>query len=263
MKTVILAGLLGVPLAAQWLNYPTPGLPRTADGKPNLSAPAPRAADGKPDLSGIWRIERNLPCPPAGCNDNPVPREFGNIAVSLKDGLPYQPWARELARSRQESLRLDDPGSHCLPPGIVELQTVGFKKIVQTPGLLLMLHETNAMFRQIFTDGRALPADPQPSFNGYSTAKWDGDALVVQTTGFRDGIWLDVRGDPLTDAAKVTERLHRADFGHLETDLTVDDPKAYTKPWTVKLNQRLAADTDLLDYICLENEKDMKHMVGK
>jgi hypothetical protein len=251
--------VLAVPLTAQWLHYPTPGIPRTADGKPDLSAPTPRTADGKPDLSGVWAMQRSLPCQPMGC----VPPEFGNIAVSLKDGLPFQPWARELARSRQESLRMDDPISHCIPPGIVELQTISFKKIVQTPGLLLILHENDANYRQIFTDGRPQLQGPQPTFNGYSTGKWEGDTLVVETSGFRDGIWLDVSGHPITDAAKVTERFRRVNYGRLEIDLTVDDPKAYTKPWTVKLVQLLQADTDLMDNTCLENEKDMKHMVGK
>jgi hypothetical protein len=145
----------------------------------------------------------------------------------------------------------------------VELETIAYKKIVQTPGLLLILHETEASYRQIFTDGRSLPVDPNPAFNGYSIGKWEGDTLVVQTAGFRDGIWLDVGGDPVTDAAKITERFRRVNYGRLEIDLTVDDPKAYTKPWTVKLTQVLEADTDLMDNICLENEKDMKHMVGK
>jgi hypothetical protein len=261
--TMIMAAL-AVPLTAQWLHYPTPGMPRTADGKPNLSAPAPRTADGKPDFSGVWEMEHNRPCPPDGCNDIQAPQEFGNIAWSLKDGLPYQPWAREVSKTRRETLRLDDPESHCLPPGIVEMQTIPtFKKIVQTPGLFLVLHERDASYRQIFTDGRRMPVDPQPAFNGYSTGKWDGDTLVVETTGFRDGLWLDTGGNPLTDAAKITERYRRVNFGRLEIELTVDDPKAYTKPWTVKLIQTLAADTDLIDYICLENEKDMKHMVGK
>jgi len=135
------------------------------------------------------------------------------------------------------------------------------KKIVQTPGLVLILNEYNKTYRQIFTDGRPLPKDPQPAWDGYSIGKWDGDTLVVETTGFRDGIWLDAFGDPLTDAAKVTERFHRVDYGHLEIELTVDDPKAYTKPWTIKLPQLLAINTDLLDYICLENEKDLRHLV--
>lgn len=259
MLAAFVVAALAAPLPGQWLHYPNPGMPRTADGKPNLSAPTPRTADGKPDLSGIWALQRPLACAATGC----VPPEFGNIAVSLKDGLPYQPWARELAKNRRESLRMDDPISHCLPPGIVELETIAYKKIVQTPGLLLILHETEASYRQIFTDGRSLPVDPNPAFNGYSIGKWEGETLVVQTAGFRDGIWLDVGGDPVTDAAKITERFRRVNYGRLEIDLTVDDLKAYTKPWTVKLTQVLEADTDLMDNICLENEKDMKHMVGK
>ena len=133
--------------------------------------------------------------------------------------------------------------------------------MVQTPGLLLILNEYNKTYRQIFTDGRPLPTDPQPTWDGYSIGKWDGDTVVVETTGFRDGIWLDASGDPLTDAAKVTERFRRVNYGHLEIEFTVDDPKAYTKPWTVKLNQILALNTDLLDYICLENERDLRHLV--
>jgi hypothetical protein len=255
---------LAVPLAAQW-NYPTAGVPRTADKKPNFSAPAPRTADGKPDFSGTWDIEHNKACPPGGCVDFYVGQEFGNIGWGLKDGvLPYQPWALELAKTRRASLRKDDPLSHCLPIGILELQTIPmYRKIIQVPGLLVILNEYNASYRQIFTDGRPLPVDPQPSWVGYSTGKWEGDTLVVQTTGFRDGIWLDTGGDPITDAAKVTERFRRVNYGRLEVEVTVDDPKAYTKPWTVKLAQILMLDTDLLDYICLENEKDLSHFVVK
>ena len=254
---------LAAPLAGQW-NHPAAGIPRTADGKPNLSAPAPRTADGKPDLSGTWDVEHNRGCPPEGCFDFDAPKEFGKIGLGLKSGLPYQPWALELAKARTAALRKDDPLSHCLPIGILELQTIPMiRKIVQVPGLIVSLSEYNASYRQIFTDGRPAPVDPQPSWNGYSTGKWEGDTLVVQTTGFRDGIWLDTFGDPITDAAKVTERIRRVNFGRLEVEVTVDDPKAYTKPWTVKLNQNLVPDTDLLDYICLENEKDVSHFVVK
>jgi hypothetical protein len=269
MKSVVLLVIaisapVAVPLGAQWLNYPTAGVPHTPDGKPNLSAPAPRTADGKPDFSGIWEMEHNRPCPPEGCLDLQFAQEVLNIGWSLKDGLPHQPWAADLAKARQASLGKDNPITHCLPVGIVELQTIPLlRKIVQVPGLFVILSEHNASYRQIFTDGRPLPIDPQPSWNGYSTGKWDGDTLVVETTGFRDGIWLDLSGDPLTDAAKITERFRRVNYGRMEVQVTVDDPKAYTKPWTVNLKQVLALDTDLLDYICLENEKDLKHMVGK
>ncbi|HEV2200482.1 MAG TPA: hypothetical protein VGR73_11735 [Bryobacteraceae bacterium] len=251
-----------VPLAAQWLSYPTPGVPRTADGKPNLSAPMPRTADGKPDLSGVWDGDHKPPCPPGGCDDNQTVREFLDIGASLKEGLPYRPGMAELARARRMPPKTSEPITRCLPIGIAERHTHGsFRKIVQTPGLLLILNEYNKSYRQIFTDGRPFPEDMQPAFDGYSIGKWDGDTLVVQSTGFRDGIWLDAFGDPLTDAAKITERFRRVDYGHLEIELTVDDPKAYTRPWTVKLYQILAADTDLIDYICLENEKDIQHMV--
>src|SRR5258708_2379218 len=207
MKGIIMALIaISAPLPAQWLNYPTPGIPRTPDGKPNLSAPAPRTADGKIDFSGIWEMEHNRPCPPDGCNDTQAAQEFNNIAWNLKDGLPYQPWAAALAKARNASRKTDEPITNCLPIGILELYThPTFRKIVQAPGLFLILAEYNASYRQIFTDGRPLPPDPQPGWNGYSTGKWDGNTLVVVTTGLRDGIWLDTRGDPLTEAAQVTD----------------------------------------------------------
>ncbi len=266
MKTfaALIVATLAAPLPAQWLNYPTPGIPRTADGKPNLSAPAPRTPDGKPDLSGVWEMEHNRPCGQGSCNDTQAAQEFNNIAWSLKDGLPYQPWAAALSKARREPPKTDEPITQCLPIGIVERHTAPtWRKIVQTPGLFLILNEYNKSYRQIFTDGRPLPVDPLPGWDGYSSGKWDGDTLVVETTGFRDGGWLDTNGNPLTDAAKITERFRRANFGRLEIEVTVDDPKAYTKPWTVKLTQLLAINTDLLDFICAENEKDIKHMVAK
>ena len=254
---------LAVPLFAQW-SQPTTGVPRTPDGKPNLLAPAPRLTDGKPDFSGTWDVDHNQPCPPGGCPDFYSPQEFSNIAWGVKGGLPYQPWARDLSKKRTTELRKDDPLSHCLPIGIVEMHTIPlFRKVIHVPGLLAIMHEYNTSFRQIFTDGRPLPEDPMPTWSGYSTAKWEGDTLVVHTEGFRDGIWLDVLGNPVTDAAKITERISRPNFGRLEIDLTIDDPKAYTKPWSLHLNQNIQLDTDLLDYVCLENEKDLDHLVVK
>jgi hypothetical protein len=251
-------------VAAQWLNYPTSGVPRMPGGAPNLDAPPPRTADGKPDFSGLWDIEHNRPCPPGGCLDFYVGQEFTNIGWSLKDGLPYLPWAAELAKKRTQDLRLEDPNSFCRPIGIVRMHTMPLlKKIVQVPGLLVILNEHDAAYRQIFTDGRPLPVDPNPSWVGYSSGTWEGDTLVVQTAGFHDGIWLDANGSPLSADAHITERISRPSFGRLRVEITVSDLKAYRAPWTVTLNQLIALDTDLLDYICTENEKDIKHLVGK
>ena len=252
------------PSAAQWVRYPTAGVPRTSAGTPDLNAPAPRTADGKPDFSGVWDIEHNRPCPADGCADMPVGQEFTNIGWSLPGGLPYLPWAAAMAKKRTEELRKEDPTSFCLPIGIVRLHTMALlKKIVQVPGLIVILNEHNATYRQIFTDGRPLPIDPNPSWVGYSSGTWEGDTLVVQTAGFRDDLWLDANGSPLTDAARITERFRRVNYGKLEVDVTVDDMKAYSRPWTVRLNQFIALDTDLIDYICNENEQDIPHLVGK
>jgi hypothetical protein len=258
---------IGLPLHAQWLHYPTAGIPRTPDGKPNLTAPGPRTAEGKPDFSGIWITGNPVPCDPVkgadllDCDaELPIAREAIDIGYSLSGGLPYRPWAAALVKEREKNEGKDDPHVRCLPLtvprdyGLPHLQ-----KIVQTPSLLLILDEWNAEYRQIFTDGRPLPVDPQPSWSGYSSAKWDGDTLVVHTIGFRDDLWLDLKGSPLTEAAKLTERFRRPNYGALEIELTVDDPKAYTKPWTVTIKKALMPDTELLDEICLENEKSYQH----
>jgi len=257
-------GLLLGPLNGQWVNYPTAGVPRTRDGKPDLAAACPRTADGKPDFSGLWVIPTRREGNPNFPGCEPVPDEFVNIAASLKGGLPYQTWAADLVMARRSEQRVNDPLSHCSPVGPVRLHTwPGPRKVVQAPGLLVLMNELGTSYRQIFADGRPLPADPNPSWNGYSSGKWEGDTLVVQTNGFRDGMWLDATGNPLTDAAKITERLRRPNFGTLEIEITVDDPKAYTKPWTVKLTQTIKLDTDLLDFVCVENEKDVPHLSNR
>ncbi|MBZ5577675.1 MAG: hypothetical protein LAP40_14025 [Acidobacteriia bacterium] len=262
LRLAVALAALTAPLAAQWLDHPTPGVPRTKDAKPNLSAPAPRTREGKPDLSGVWYLE-TPPCGP-GCGDYPGAPEFMDIASKLPGGLPYQPWAAELVKKRAAEIGRDDPVARCLPSGVVRLLTFPPpRKIVQLPGLVLILSERDVTFQQIFTDGRPLPSDPAPNWNGYSSGKWEGDALVVHINGLRDGTWLDRKGDPLTEAAALTERFRRVNYGRLAIDLTVDDPKAYTRPWTVTLNQILALDTDLLDYYCMDNEKDAQHVVGK
>lgn len=251
------------PASAQWLHYPTAGIPKTPNGAPNLDAPAPRTADGKPDLSGLWSAEKR-PCPPDGCIDQMVSEQFINIGFGIKGGLPFQPWAAAIVKQRTAENGKDDPTSRCMPGSPVQNHTSPFlRKLVQVPGLLIIMSENSAIYRQIFTDNRPLPEDPWPYWFGYSSGKWEGDTLVVHTIGFRDGLWLDRNGTPMTDAAKMTERFHRVSFGHMEIDITIDDPKAYTAPFTVTVKHNLAVDTELLDSSCIENEKDWPHMIGK
>ena len=266
LRSIVTVALVSMatPLSAQWLHYPTGGVPRLPSGLPNLGAPTPRTADGKPDLSGMWAPEDNRPCAPGGCLDMKVPQEFVNIGWGLQGGLPYRAWAADARKVRMAENGKDDPVSYCLPGGVVKLHTTPLlRKIIQVPGLVVSLNEMDATYRQIFTDGRLLPVDPQPSWKGYSSGRWDGDTLVVETNGFRDGMWLDRSGSPITDEAKMTERFRRVNYGKLEIDITVNDPKAYTAPWTAKLIHFIVLDTELLDYVCLENEKDAKHMVGR
>ena len=263
VAALILAAAPGA-LTAQWQDYPTSAVPRTADGKPNFSAPAPRTADGKPDLSGMWGwVTIGAPCG-SRCTDLQIGWEFLNIAHNLKTPLPYQPWAAELVKKRKGDNAKDDPNVRCMPRGALRIWTDDYyKRIYTVPDRVIILTERNMQYRQIFTDGRPLPADPNPTWNGYSTAKWEGDALVVHTIGFRDDLWLDSDGNPLTNSAKVTEKIRRLNYGTLQVEMTIDDPKAYTAPWTVTMTQPLALDSELMDYYCLENEKDFAHMVGK
>jgi hypothetical protein len=252
-------------LAAQWLKNPTPGVPRKADGKVNMTAPAPRMANGKPDLSGLWMTaEANRPARPgaeprdeAGDQTNiTASRHMKDIGVDLPGGLPYQPWLIPIVKERTANEALDDPHIRCLPDNF--LRAYGLPhllKFVHSPQLLVVLNEMNAGYRQVFMDGRPLPKDPNPSWQGYSSATWSGDTLVIDTTGLRDDTWIDWNGSVVTEAAKVREEIRRPDFGHLEIKVTVDDPKAYTKPWSVTLKQRIVVDAELIDEICLENEK--------
>jgi len=264
----VLIAIVSVPAVSigQWLRYPTADVPRNADGTPNLTAAAPRLLDGKPDFSGLWHVAMRNPCNAAlnrfsGCTEiggSPLARDLG---VNLPGGLPYQPWAAEIVKQRAADDSRDDPHVRCLPDnpprhwGLPHLN-----KIVHTPKLLVVLYEVNAMYRQIFTDGRPLPEDPTPGWNGYSTARWESDTLVVQTIGFRDNLWIDLHGSPMSDAAKMTERLRRPNYGTLEVEITVDDPKVYTRPWTVRMDQVIELDTDLIDEFCLENEKSYERM---
>ena len=262
---VLLAGVLtSSSLAAQWIRYPSAGAPRKADGTVDMSAATPRAADGKPDLSGIWtsdEVDPRRPNVPPNPRDATTSRRMINIGVELPGGLPYQPWLAALVKERWAKNAVDDPHVRCFPDNFLRAYgTPHLLKFAQMPGLLIVLNEWNAGYRQIHTDGRPLPEDPNPSLMGYSSAKWNGDTLVVDTNGVRDDTWIDWQGSVLTEAAKVREEIRRTDFGHMEVRVTVDDPKAYTKPWTVTIKERLIADAELIDEICLENERSLKHM---
>jgi len=238
-------------VSAQWLGHPTAGIPRLPNGKANLAAPAPRKPNGQPDLSGIWQV--------------PGIRFLLNIAVDLKDvNVPFQPWAAAIYKERVENFGKDDPNNRCLPSITPEKIAVTSPwKIVEMPGLTIVLYESRTIFRQIFTDGRSFPSDMNPAWQGYSVGRWEGDTFVVETKGFNDKGWLDTNGHPVTDALHVIERYTRKDFGHMDVAITIDDPKAYTRPWTVVEPAVYQPDTELIEYICEENNKDPQHIVGK
>jgi hypothetical protein len=273
MRTAAVLGIvlivaigLSAPGYGQWIKYPTEGVPRNADGTPNLKVPAPRLTDGKPDFSGIWHAADPNRCVPGGSrqcgNEIGGSPLGGNLGRNLPGGLPYQPWAAKLTQERRADDSRDDPHVRCLPDNPPRMWTLPhLTKAVHTPKLLVLMYEVNAMYRQIFIDGRPLPADPNPGWNGYSTAHWEGDTLVVETAGFRDGLWIDSGGSPMSDAAKMTEKMRRPDYGTLELEITIDDPKTYTRPFTVNLTQNLEVDTELIDEFCLENEKSYERML--
>lgn len=254
MRTFTIAigvSLLCSPVMGQWLKQPTSGIPRSADGRPNLAAPTPRTVDGKPDLSGLWSIREGV-------------AYLLNIAADLQPN-EVLPWAAALFTERLEEFGKDDPGNiGCLPVGPRYITGIGqtrFVKIVQTPAVIVVLFEDLA-YRQIFMDGRELPKDPNPSFMGYSVGRWDGDDLVIESIGFNDRTWLDA-GHPHTESLRITERYRRRDFGHIQRQVTVDDPKTFTKTITIASEMVLAADTELIEYVCAENPKSQAHLVGR
>ena len=271
----ILLTLVGAPTGAhaQWLNQPAPGTPKGKDGKPNLAARAPRTRDGHPDLSGVWQsqsatgeeLSRLMPGGRNGLGEVPPSKYFLNILSDFKpDEAPLQPAAAASFRQRAENFSPESPLSHCQPEGVPMAETApGPFKIVQTPGLIVMLYERETTFRQIHTDGRKQPNDPQPAWFGYSVGHWEGDTLVVDTAGFNDRSWLDARGHTHSDALHLTERFHRGDFGHMEAQITVDDSKTYTRPFTIRLNLELLPESDLIEYFCSENERDLRHITAK
>jgi hypothetical protein len=261
---LVVGTLVTTHLDAQWIRYSTGGVPRKADGSVDMSAAAPRTADGKPDLSGIWtsdEIDPRRPNVPPNPRDATTSRRMVNLGVDVPGGLPYQPWLAALVKERWSKNAKDDPHVKCLPDNFIRAYGMPhLLKFAQMPGLLLVLNEWNAGYRQIFIDGRPLPEDPTPSWMGYSSATWSGDTLVVDTIGLRDDSWIDWQGSVVGEAAKVREEIRRPDVGHLEIQLTVDDSKAYTKPWTVTIKERLIVEAELIDEICLENERSLQHM---
>ena len=277
LVTIVVAAATG-SLGAQWFKHPSPRAPRTSNGDVDLSAPAPRLANGKPDVSGVWMtaepacvirgtvplaellklIPASRKCPPRTASFS---RQSINIGIDTPGGLPYQPWLAKLVDERTANQAIDDPHIRCLPD--LFLRAYGlphYLKFVQTPDLLVMLNEYNGVYRQVFTDGRPLPDAPNPSWQGYSTGTWSNETLVIDTIGFRNDLWIDWDGSVITESAKVRERIRRTDFGHLDIEVTVDDAKAYTKPWTVTLRQQFAPDTELIDEICAEGEKFSKQL---
>jgi hypothetical protein len=249
---VVVAALLllpAAPVSAQWWLDVPDKVPRTADGEPDLMAPAPRLANGSPDLSGIWYQDTN--------------KFTRDIAADLgADAVPFQPWARALYDERATGAQArEDPDANCLPQGVPKISFVPAPwKLVQQPDLIVVIYEAFTLWRQFFMDGRRLADDVNPTWLGYSTAHWDGDTLVVESAGFNGKIWLDQLGKPTTEQLRVTERFRRTDYGHMEIEATIDDPGAYTNPWTVKQTYHLLPDTELLEFICNENNRDLEHL---
>ena len=241
--------MVGSTVNAQW-SYRDPNAPRTADGRVDVKAPPPRTASGTLDLSGIWQTDIKY---------------NANLAADLKtDQVPMLPWGQALFAARQDNNGKDDPEGFCMPPGVPRVNGVPFpQKIIQTPTAVVILYETRTTFRQIFLDGHTIVKDPQPTWMGYSKGRWDGDALIVETTGFNDRTWLDDAGHPHSELMKVTERIRRPLFGQLLVDITIDDPKAYSRPWNVTQEFRLIADGELIEYVCNENNLSIPHLVGK
>lgn len=257
------AALASTPAAPQWIGYPTANVPRNADGSVDMTAPAPRMPDGKPDFSGIWISDRTPEGEetPSDVFTLPSSPYMANMGAEMPDGLPYQDWQLPIVAERTENQAIDDPHIRCLPDFFLRAYGLPHMlKFVHKPDLLVVLNEMNAGYRQVFTDARPLPEDPAPAWQGYSSAKWDGDTLVVDSLGFRDDTWIDWNGSVVTEGAKIREEITRPDFGHLRIRVTVDDRNAYTKPWSVTLKQRIVVDGELIDEICLENEQFVERM---
>ena len=262
----VAALLTSVTLAAQWPAFKSASAPRTASGAVDMRAPAPRTPEGKPDLSGIWDrglLPQEVP-PPGPFTASGPSQAFRDLKAALPGELPMLPWATQLKATRFGQNSKDHPDAHCLPLHPIQLHShPGPRKIVQTPALVVILYEGNDGRREIFLDGRSLPPDDvQPWWYGYSVGRWEGDTLVVESTGFKDQTWIDEHGTPATDSLRLTERFRRPDFGTLEIQLTVDDRKTFTRPFTFTLHQRLMPDTQLIEFVCGENNLSAARLVG-
>jgi hypothetical protein len=263
--SAVIVAALSTALSAQWPLSPKPGVPKGPGGKLDLTSPTPRTSDGKPDLSGIWmRSDRR---PGSEAPGQPPLATFGDIGVNVKGGLPYRPLALDLVKKRAGAL--DNPDALCLPQGPLEYHLDPQpREIIQLPRKIVIVYESNYGLRTIYMDGRPLPkqGEPQPYWHGYSVGHWEGDTLVVQSNNFRGALtgqpgdgWLDGKGDPFTDALTLTERFRRVNFGQLQIDVTIDDPKAYTRPFTVRVEQEIVADgSEMIEFICHENQKFLK-----
>jgi len=258
---------LGATAQAQWLNYRATGTPATPDGKVNLSAPAPRAPDGKPDLTGVWHLQttrQETSLTPSLTQAQGGGSYTGNIFRDMKpEDVPEKPEAAELRAERMKNGTRPNPSPFCLPMGIpVNNFVVEVVKFIQAPKEIIVIYEVDGSYRQIYTDGRPLPRDMSPSWLGYSTAHWDDDTLVVETEGFNSRTWLDMIGHSHSEALHLTERYHRRDYGHMDVEMTFNDPVMYTRPFTIKFTHALIPDSDILEAYCNENEKDRAHIQG-
>jgi hypothetical protein len=255
LTRVLLTGLaiacVGTGVAhAQWDPYPMKNVPRDAKGKVDINAPARKMPDGKPDFQGFY-MPRNF-------------RTLLDLTAGTTGPIPLTDWGKQVLQERIDNNGKDHPGVSCLPSGIPEkLSIPDGLKVIQTPDVIVFLYESRTIYRQVFLDGRPLPKNPQPTWMGYSVGHWEGDTLVVETTGQNGKTWLDMRGLPGTESLHVIERYTRPTIGLVNIDVTIEDPKAYTKPWNAKITWNLVPDQDVIESICEENNKDKDHMVGK
>jgi hypothetical protein len=265
-RFIAVAWLVAPVAYSQWL-HPDPHTPRARDGKPILTAPAPRL-NGKPDLSGVWQAARPVDAARSYTGNGADPgiqidqTDVGDIHRNVFFGMrrEEEPLKAEAIGVLSKRQNQQPPQVRCLPQGVPGVLMVYAFKIIQTPREIVMLAESQEPPRQIYLDGRELPRDPDPSWMGYSTGKWEGDTLVVQTTGFKEEGWLDNAGHPRGQSMRITERFHRRDFGHIELEIRYEDPKYYTRPFTNKTTLNLIPDSDIIEFVCTENEKDMQHL---